>query len=175
MKMKQIIRYDTFETNSSSMHSLCLLNTNNEVQDIKNISVDFGEYGWGYDELTTPYEILSYFWTLVNELEVDNKYRKLLLEWFPDVNFKRPLESINIRNKVYYDFNGYVDHGSDGWDKKDLDEIFKDKETFLDILYNGYMCITNDNGGDPYESEDSWNYSKKFVPDKTKKYWVKTN
>ena len=59
--MKQIIRNQTFETNSSSMHSLCLLNTNNRSHDIKDISVDFGEYGWGYDELTTPYEILSHF------------------------------------------------------------------------------------------------------------------
>ena len=171
--MKQIIRNQTFETNSSSMHSLCLLNTNNEVQDIKNISVDLGGRGINNKELTTTYEILSYFWTLVNELEVDNKYRKLLLEWFPDIDFEQPKEIGEWDEGKFYDIDGYVDHGNE-WEEH-LDEIFDNKERFLDILFNGYMCLTNDNSGSIYKSNDSMEYVETFVPKNTKEYWIKGN
>ena len=71
--MKQI-RRGTFETNSSSMHSLVIENERSigklEESKLKlnkkgEIRVHLGEYGWGPEFLKTQQEKLNYLVTLI--------------------------------------------------------------------------------------------------------------
>ena len=56
------IRNSVFETNSSSSHSISVTgNTKLNIPDLSyDIECQFGEFGWGYEELTHWMEKLSY-------------------------------------------------------------------------------------------------------------------
>ena len=60
--MKQI-RRGTFETNSSSVHSLSI--EGEDKFDRRILHGAFGEFGWGYDILYTPENRLSYVLTTI--------------------------------------------------------------------------------------------------------------
>lgn len=137
--MKQI-RYSSFETNSSSTHSLVL--TSSLLNSRKNLifeNIGFGEYGWGYDELKSPEDKISYLLTLIQyedeniksiplpawddpkREELEKEYSDAKLEailsskyfaWINDVVFDVCEEKIELKRSVgYYDF-GYIDHQS---------------------------------------------------------------
>ncbi len=74
--MKRQIRRGVFETNSSSMHSLTVrkegMNGVLPVDEGTNkVVVRFGEFGWGYDKYTDPWNKLSYLVTMVVETHGD--------------------------------------------------------------------------------------------------------
>jgi hypothetical protein len=137
--MKQI-RHGTFETNSSSTHSLVLTNSLLNIK--RNIvfeNIGFGEYGWGYEELKSPEDKISYLITLIQyeddgvkairipawddpkreELEKeysDAKLKAILNSkyfiWIDDVVLNISGKKIELEKNVgYYDF-GYIDHQS---------------------------------------------------------------
>ena len=121
--MKQI-RKGTFETNSSSMHSLVIENDKSigklEKSQLKlnkkgEIRVHLGEYGWGLDFLTTQQKKLNYLVTLIvgskgidniNDLEADPEFEYLK---------NKLLNYSNATNIIVYGFgknNYYIDHQS---------------------------------------------------------------
>lgn len=171
--MKQTTRIKTFETNSSSQHSLCIMRSSAKVEDLDSltyeISCDDEQYGWGYDVLDTPYEILTYLWAMVNlDLYYDkddrtegfSEYKELLKNWVHNCKFIEPEGD-----------NWWIDHGYD-W-AYSISEIFKDRETLANIIFNGRICIWNDNVEGLWSDNDE--LSEKFVPHSCVKYWVKGN
>lgn len=81
--MKQI-RKNTFETNSSSMHSL-QITCNRSVGTLPLgeveegiLYIECGEFGWGYDVLRTPAEKLCYIVTELTNGFDGGKYRRTL-------------------------------------------------------------------------------------------------
>lgn len=193
--MKQLIRQNTFETNSSSMHSLCIMKEGtDELLENLNYRIGFDEYGWGTDVYTTSIDIITYLWTMLHCGSVGNKYIDIMKEWLPNCTFEEPeIKKSEYGNKeLYYDFDGYIDHGGEWWHSYDynpqtnqiegnqttcVDEIFKDKETFKNLIFNGRLCVCNDNSNFPWndnETED-FEYSKDFVPREAIKYFIKGN
>ena len=172
--MKQTIRINTFETNSSSEHSLCIMKSTAKVEDLDNltyeISCDNEQYGWGYEVLDTPYEILTYLWAMVNldsyygadseSTGVFDEYKELLKNWVHNCKFIEPKDN-----------NWWIDHGYDWADS--ISEIFEDRETLANVIFNGRICIWNDNTEDVWGDGDE--YSERFVPHTCVKYWVKGN
>ena len=78
--MKQIIRHGVFETNSSSTHSLSIQSGNVRpfnlpLDDDGYIIAEFGEFGWGYEELITQEQKFSYLLTYVVASEMNNYYK----------------------------------------------------------------------------------------------------
>lgn len=74
--MKRTVRRNTFETNSSSMHSIVISDynalepSNLEVDSFSNkVSVHFGEFGWEWETYTAQYSRLQYLLTMVAETE----------------------------------------------------------------------------------------------------------
>ena len=60
------IRSLVFETNSSSMHSISITGNDNYQKPKQSIiKGEFGEFGWGYDNLDTVYKKLSYVLTMI--------------------------------------------------------------------------------------------------------------
>ena len=148
--MKQIIRNKTFETNSSSMHSISIMGYGDltKLSEL-NYNIEFGEFGWEHNEHNDTYTILTYLWTLVNDVGVKRgkQYKELMKEWCPNCNFTEAEEK-DYSGELYYDCPGWIDHGG----CYDLDEIFSDITRFADIVLTGIIRTTNDNS----EYEENW-------------------
>ena len=146
--MKQI-RKGTFETNSSSVHSLVIENDKTLGELEKNqlklnrkgeIEVVLGKYGWRLEILETQQEKLNYLVTLIvgskgidniNDLEDDSEFEYLK---------KQLLKYSNAKNIKVYGFENddyYIDHQS----QKDLSELLNSYNTET-VLKNDYSWET---------------------------------
>lgn len=129
------IRRNVFETNSSSMHSLSVIGSDrvSTLTTSKDgiIVVGEGEFGWGYDTLTTPSEKLSY---LVTEYSGQEEMIDMIKEAVKDYT--------GLTMAVYED-EGYIDHQSQGM----ISEYVSDKQSIIDLVFNdkNVIIIDNDN------------------------------
>lgn len=169
-KTRKQIRAGTFETNSSSMHSLVILDKKSKLNP-SNLPVNpggileivTGEFGWGYDILETQLEKIEYLFTLLCcyegiESQEDLENNMTYIEWVEELEKYAGIKKVVITN-----FDGYVDHQSccspdeflssyrtvDAFDK----DIWKDeknvseKSKFLEVIFddNIKIEIANDN------------------------------
>lgn len=152
------IRKSVFETNSSSTHSVCISCAKLKGQystlfpDCSDfITVNFGEFGWGPDVLSTPYEKLQYLVTLLIEITAPNtrwpswdefiqnneEYKMIDTVVYEFTGYHINIdEEVNVRSynfngdtSFYWSHNGYIDHQS---------AEFNSIEDFLN--FNGVSC-----------------------------------
>lgn len=106
--MMTTIRHNTFETNSSSCHSITWTN-HFKINESTLYTNGDGEYGWGYDELTTPIKKLDY---CIVALHYISDYFKddldELVEYFYDKGITIELGD-DLKNG---EVTGYIDHQS---------------------------------------------------------------
>jgi len=127
------VRFGMFETNSSSVHTLSFSNriSNDEDIDCREVTIvlGIGEYGWGYEVLTTPLEKMDY---LAIETQYSEDKKERLLE-----AIKQKYPNINIT----FDYTGEIDHQSEGdvWNGLESEDIF----TFL--FGESKITLKNDN------------------------------
>lgn len=138
------IRKGTFETNSSSMHSLVVeggikgekKEANLPLYPDGTLEIETGEYGWGYGLLKTPVSKLEYLITLLcctngietmEELEENDVFQ----EWLEDLK-----EYAGVKRILVTDFSGYVDHQSFTDPKSFIEnykkEYIEDRESYWD-------------------------------------------
>ena len=162
--MKEIIRENCFETNSSSNHSISVRNhsIDNPVSKDGYIHCGFGEFGWGYEKYNDFWTKLAYLLTMVAETEnkkfvSEEEYYQTdgfqFINNFCKEKFKNCkgiiIEYPNIKATPYgwTDFNGYIDHQSYE-DYNNVNEFLSeydiDIETFL-LNENVDLIIDNDN------------------------------
>lgn len=157
--MKKIIRSRTFETNSSSSHSLCL----SEQQDFKfnepkELEIKFGDFGWGYDVLTNPEEKLSYLltaaqyfngWEDISSIEYIKEFRDKLQHMLDGTNvYLSDIDERIMNTSVWgYPF-GYIDHQSVG-ECEASGEVYyyalESTENLLNYLFNNEIRVIIDN------------------------------
>ena len=118
-KIRKQIRGGTFETNSSSMHSLIIIDkksklspSNLPVNSEGILEIATGEYGWGYDMLETQLEKIEYLFTLLCHYEgienqEDLEENMTYIEWIDELE-----KYAGIKKVVVTNFDGYVDHQS---------------------------------------------------------------
>lgn len=128
------IRRSVFETNSSSMHSLSVIGSDRMTQlESKDGIVVVGEdeFGWGYEELSTPVEKLSY---LVTQYSGDDNMIDLI---------KEAVKDYTGLTLAVYENDGYIDHQSQGM----ISEYITDKQSIIDLVFNdkNVIIIDNDN------------------------------
>ena len=58
------VRQNLFETNSSSVHAICIAKDNNYYIP-KSLHFAFGEFGWETEVLTNPESLASYLYTAI--------------------------------------------------------------------------------------------------------------
>lgn len=132
--MKQKIRLQTFETNSSSVHSIVIAkggdkNLTNDYSD----KIEGGDYDWGLDIYDNPSSLLSYLWTYANGIEhLEEKLKRC----FPNVTF------VPFDTEDY--FCPHIDHQSIDLPSQILQ---MSDEELIDIVNRGILIIDNDNGG----------------------------
>ena len=127
------IRKSVFETNSSSTHAIVI-----EGQPSKKdlTYVNFGEYWWENDTLSSVDEKANYLYTYFLNYDVEylNLFKETLQDYvWHDIDFQEPKLQNDYKN------SWYIDH----WGEY----VFpKKKETILDIVFwDGYIITGNDN------------------------------
>lgn len=166
------IRYDAFESNSSSSHSLLIRKPGRmnyeriKAEPYDNlVHIEFGEFGWGIDTYYDTETKLSYAATMVAETEEfgseDEFYKtagmKAINELIQDKchcngvcvdypNFQLESYTWNGETKHYLSHNGYIDHQSS--DYKSLQDFLNDWNITLERFIfddNVGLLIDNDN------------------------------
>ena len=166
-----LVRNNVFETNSSSAHSLAF-GTSKIIRGagwgIPEDETDFsnplyhlyeipscyqgyrlyewlGEYGLGYDVLSTPQEKFSYLITGIYERNDGVDINKSIFY----TEIKHWLEELGIQViESSADEEGYVDHESTWLVTPDL---FKTKEDLITYLFNDNIVIYIENDHDDYQ------------------------
>ena len=169
-KIRKQIRGGTFETNSSSMHSLVItdkkskLNPSNlPVSSGGILEIETGEYGWGYEMLETQLEKTEYLFTLLCcyegiESQEDLEDNMTYIEWTEELE-----KYAGIKKVAITDFGGYVDHQSccspdeflssyrtvDAFDENSWEDenYISERSKFLEVVFDGNIKIeiANDN------------------------------
>ncbi len=129
------IRYNTFETNSSSTHSLAVPKTLGYIP--SNIRFDLGEFGWS-EKSVDPADYL-YTAIVMNESEIRDKYLPMLRKIMKKYNIKAHYADYCVDSNY-----GYIDHESDL--KPFLEWLFEDENRVLRFISEGLVFTGNDNG-----------------------------
>lgn len=159
--MKKQIRLGTFETNSSSAHSLVINSVNSKINkkiemENNNIELFLDEYYWRVNFLETPSEKLAYLLTLLclteyidtqKELEENETFQK----WCMDL--KKHIEFENILCTGFETCN--VDHESLRHPEVFIEDIESNNEysSFAKAIFDDNIVfeISNDNTDCDYE------------------------
>lgn len=149
--MRQI-RRGVFETNSSSVHSIC-------IQKDKNITLPnsvyfgIGEYGWEFDYVDTT----SYLYTLIlnseDKEEKLNTLKNVLDRHNINYTFEEPKLRQDWLGNEYLD-TGYIDHNYEAADF--VDALLNDEELLLRCLFGTDSCVYT--GNDNSAEEDNMCY-----------------
>ena len=175
------IRRNTFETNSSSSHSISLTNDYEEYQyqlvsdytddyiDDNTLSVDLGEYGWAWHTYIEPTDKLKYLLTqlaqmlgcnswcdhLPYEEETENKETIYESEEFKNIE-EAIVRNTRYKKLVIGSLEGYVDHQSAQSPQSCLDEV--GGISYEEFIFNPNIKIRtgNDNSRDPEDDSVCW-------------------
>ena len=139
--MKIQSRHGVFETNSSSIHSLCIpKNTPYKVP--KYVNFYLGCYSWAPDIENSPGNYLYTYLALTDDTERIEKLENIL--------YKHGVEHVSFepyRDKDKWDVF-YIDHVSESEDW--VNSLFADEEKLLRHLFTpgAVIYMTNDNDPD---------------------------
>lgn len=165
--MKTTIRFGTFETNSSSTHSLVISNKDRgytydfPVDENGVLTVPFGEFGWGPDILKTPLEKLSYYVTDHRSKDDESVYGDHYKTWDDLLEGISKNEAINkvielikskcpkVKEVVFKQASsfyprGYIDHDSVGTSNEVSPEELIFNNGILIIIDNDNCCYFSD-------------------------------
>ena len=138
--MKIQVRKGCFETNSSSVHSLCIPVAEDYRPLPKAIVFEPKEYGWGAFIETNPGNYLYSMLLTMGMYKYIDVLKELLEQAGIKVKFKKPRrkpEFVDDEGIKYYD---YVDHGNCFVDW-DIRYLFYDKEKLFRFLFAPDSCI----------------------------------
>lgn len=162
------IRYNIFETNSSSTHSMAI--PNEDMKYPEAISFRIGEFGWEFD---TP-DPADYFYTAIAVLsknEEDFNYYKDKLEKICRKNNIVPLfGKVKFEEKYGYFCleYGYIDHGDELADF--IKYLFDNEDKLLKFITNGLVFTGNDNDDYAYiERTEEYVEDYNWLTNKTEK------
>lgn len=138
------IRKGTFETNSSSTHSIAISKDKVHIPVGRYINFHIGEYGWEEDDYSFP----SYMYTslLCNDDEEGfQKLKSILDKWKVKYNFEKP--KWEYYNGYRYLQNGYIDHSGETFSI--MREILNDEDLLARALFGDTTVYTgNDNSSE---------------------------
>lgn len=159
------VRYNTFETNSSSTHSLAVPKKVEYIP--SDVRFHFGDFGWHLEDDIDPADYL-YTGIVTNSQEIREKYLPKLKEVMERNNIKAKyanyeLSSYKRYGKTEYYVSsdyGYVDHGCEL--EYFLEWLFEDDDRVLRFISDGLVFTGNDNND---ESSFFINRNKKALYD----------
>ena len=171
------IRRCTFETNSSSTHSMsfvggdyCYYLENEDSYDDYTLHVRLGEFGWEWRDYTTPTEKLQYLITMrceqlgCTESIWDTKNTEEFKEIIYNDSVFQDIVSAVVSNTQYSEiaidsFCGYVDNQS----VQDVEDVVYEAgaSSIESFIFGPYKVRPgNDNSSDPEKPECWWSNSQ---------------
>lgn len=173
--MNKQVRQGVFETNSSSVHTISISNSDDYKQTLAEFSgkvVGFtsGEFGWEHEEYTSLDKKASYLWTGIvtcgcyspEKIEkIKDNITSVLMEhginaWFEEYE-QHEYEGSNGTKRVFCCFSrfAYVDHSAclDTW----FDDLFPNNGEDIDgnmllwYLFNPDSVVITSNDNDDYD------------------------
>lgn len=174
--MKRQIRKGVFETNSSSMHALCI--SKERKYDLPD-SIEFtlGSFGWGPEELNSTHERASYLYTAITYIYRDNDAEKYT-EYINELEYILVTHGVKVKFNDYHKYSYYIDHA---WDLCDwLQELFNDEEKLLTFLFGDAFILVGSDNGDWYEEQvygnwDAWDRNEMLPKFDSYDVYEKTN
>lgn len=153
--MKSKIRKGIFETNSSSIHAICI--SNKTPLDLPSfIYFGRGEYGWEWEKYDWEDDKANYLYECLIDLYYDwtNDDDTKLLEICDQI--KQDLASYGIGCKFEeFDrdtlFAGWVDHG--GENRELVEYLLSDSDNLIRYLFNDDSYILTGNDNEWYEPD----------------------
>ena len=156
--MKRIVRRNTFETNSSSTHAICIA-TESKLYFPDSLHFKLGEFGWEFSVLDDPESKASYLFTAIVHLNEDESRMKLPIDewyeicWIKDVLARYgveatfqdpPWEKFNYSDGYFLGY-GYIDHGYELSDF--LNDVLVYEDLLIKFLFTdaSYILTGNDN------------------------------
>ena len=142
------VRYSTFETNSSSTHSLAVPKKVEHIP--SDIRFHFGDFGWELEDDIDPADYL-YTGIVTGSQEIREKYLPKLKEVMERNNIKAKyadyeLSSCKLDGKTEYYVSsdyGYVDHDYEL--EYFFEWLFEDDDRVLRFISDGLVFTGNDN------------------------------
>ena len=143
------IRKSLFETNSSSVHAICVAKENN--YDIpKSLHFIFGEFGWEEKVLSSVEQLASYLYTAIYVCGEDGsydigKYINYIYETLGKYGCNCDFETPTYDKHYGWFDSGYIDHS---YELKDfVDSIRHSEKRLLRYLFSpdSYIVTGNDN------------------------------
>ena len=144
------IRAGTFETNSSSTHSICISKQQVDVSKLPSrVYFDLDHYGW---EHACVEDTCAYLYSAIMDL-YDRELGEKCLQRLKDVLQKYNIEATFAEPTK--DRYGYTSYGIDHCDElySFLDKITQDEDMLLRFLFNPASCIYTGNDNS-YGDED---------------------
>lgn len=138
------IRRNTFETNSSSTHSICI--SKKPVITGSNICFNIGEFGWGNESVNPA----NYLYTAILELDDDehtmlNKLKSILKKNGIGYRFEAPKYG-KWGEHSYLEY-GYIDHVYEA--REFVTAVLNDEDLLMRYLFGDSAVYTgNDNSSD---------------------------
>ena len=143
------IRNSVFETNSSSVHAICVRSKPVDARGL-TVRLRIGEFGWEHEWYQDIDSRASYIYTAACYIYDKDFYKK----------FKELLEPYGIKvecygsdrarfsnwgSDEYYLDNGYIDHG--GELQEFVDRCLNDADTLIRFIFGeeSFVMTTNDN------------------------------
>ncbi len=158
------IRRGTFETNSSSTHSICITKEDKNVKIPEKLRVNIRnyEFGWEYDKYLSTDEKFAYLVMGIvsgwddNFIE-DSKRLDKLLKMLKNIGVNSiHIEGLDIvcygDSGTYYDpYDGYVDHASE---MEEMVEVLLENEEMLKryLFSNDSFILTGNDNEDGYQT-----------------------
>ena len=144
------IRKGTWETNSSSTHSIAISKEKVQIPKGTTIKFHIGEYGWEEEEYSFP----DYLYTTLicsDNNEAIKRLEVILDDWGVNYEFQIPVyHYYGDKNQFKYVDNGYVDHYEDA--EKIMLEILDKPDLLARALFGDAIVYT---GNDNSSEEDS--------------------
>lgn len=150
--MKEQIRRNTFETNSSSVHTLCIDKSGREPSELKldkdgKINVYLNEFGANYELYNYQDEKLSYLMTLLKYasrgFDIESIYEEDQFKYIEKaiMNYIPECTGIKICGDIE---DGYIDHQS----QPEYGEISiinpYDEDDVINFVFNKYISLKTD-------------------------------
>lgn len=147
------IRRGMFETNSSSTHTIIVTDRKTEPGNLVDFAI--GEFGWGFEKLTSIDEKASYLYTMACGCLGEDVYPRLY-----DMLIKYGVEC-SCSNPAVFDYNcldnGWVDHCCDGDAMDFVNRMLSHEHALIKYLFSdeSFVITGNDNC-----DEDQYNWMK---------------
>lgn len=143
--MKKQIRRGVFETNSSSVHALCISTGDVLLNIPKEVYFSFGEFGWEFEEYNDLSDKASYLYTAIYGV-LEEEEVKEALEFIETTLKNAGVETVEFAEKINSWYGcGYIDHVYETIDF--VRDVTSSEDNLLNYLFStaSFIKTGNDN------------------------------